>query len=285
MGQHFFLCFPALSVWQSHPLTVASVPSSHPSNPHHTYVVRCRNGETGRLKNIVLAEQANSTPKELDFKTAVITPVVLCGPYGTPLLPSIFNSGPEPTNILAIAGGTGVSLTLPVVLAASQSTAFSGAAIDFIWIIRRVSNIEWIASEVETLKYLSRNIGVHLRIHIYVTRASDVVSETTTIMNKEKDSASDNVEPILSEISARSEDDGKYNVTHLNCQHPSLQNIVSEFMETQASAEFRTRVIASGPAEIGHHLRTIVAGYNDGPKVMKGDKRWDVDLHWDDRTG
>jgi predicted ferric reductase len=29
VGQHYFLTFPALTIWQSHPFTVASVPGQH----------------------------------------------------------------------------------------------------------------------------------------------------------------------------------------------------------------------------------------------------------------
>ncbi|KAF4624334.1 hypothetical protein G7Y89_g13838 [Cudoniella acicularis] len=166
VGQHFFLCFPELTIWQSHPLTVASVPEAHPNIPHHTYIIRCRKGETGRLKKLALGELPHETGKE----NKTTTPVTLCGPYGTAILLSRPNIGPEVTNILAIAGGTGVSLTLPLVLAATSSPFFSGVPIDFIWIIRRSSNMQWISSELEELKHRSSNANLNLRIHIFITQ-------------------------------------------------------------------------------------------------------------------
>jgi hypothetical protein len=64
---------------------------------------------------------------------SVITPVIPCGPYGKGLFRTAKNgSGPEITNILTIVVGTGVSLTLPLVLAATSDSAFDGAAIGFI---------------------------------------------------------------------------------------------------------------------------------------------------------
>jgi hypothetical protein len=47
----------------------------------------------------------------------------------------------------------------------------------------------------------------------------------------------------------------------------------------------RTRVIGSGPASMGHDLRAAVAKWNDGPKVLRDEKLWDMSLDWDDRMG
>ena len=41
-GQHFYLCFPSLSIWQSHPFTVASSPDASSKSQHHTYLLRAR---------------------------------------------------------------------------------------------------------------------------------------------------------------------------------------------------------------------------------------------------
>jgi predicted ferric reductase len=289
VGQHFFLCFPALTIWQSHPLTVASVPGAHPSIPHHVYIIRCRSGETRRLKALALTNASEVASQELGQSENATTPVILCGPYGTPLLPS---SG-DVTNILAIAGGTGVSLTLPVVLAATSSLAMSGAAIDFVWIIRRFSNMDWITAELNELKRRSSKKAVNLNIHIIITQEHDPKtfgSQQTHSQHEDKAKEVGN-KPVTTEtesLSSRSEKDFETpntTISYLNSRHPSLQDIVSGFIGTRASFEHRTKVIASGPAGIGHDLRAAVAGLNDGGKVWKGEKKWDVDLHWDDRMG
>lgn len=90
-GQHYYLTFPACGILQSHPFTVASTPRPSPGPPKHTYIIRCRGGMTKRLKKLVL-EQAASAKLS----------VILCGPYGHPLL-----KNREMSNILAVAGGTG----------------------------------------------------------------------------------------------------------------------------------------------------------------------------------
>ena len=291
VGQHFFLNFPALTIWQSHPLTVASVPTSPSALPHHTYIVRCRKGETGRLKGLALgyAQNHGSPPLEVDSSQPITTPVILCGPYGTALLPK--KSIPETTNILAIAGGTGVSLTLPVVLAATSSQAFERAAVDFVWIIRRTSNIQWIAAELQELKSRSALDNTNLNIHIFITQekeasASNPSSPQMSALD-EKTTAEIDIKPLSLPSSSSSEkapsSNENFNITYLNSAHPSLHEIIDTFMESRAQTEYRTRVIASGPASMGQDLRTVVAKRNDGGKVLKGDMRWDVDLTWDDR--
>jgi ferric-chelate reductase len=65
--------------------------------------------------------------------------------------------------------------------------------------------------------------------------------------------------------------------------HPSLLEVVRDFMEERAVGAFRTRVVASGPRGMGSDLRAAVACVNDGRKVWKGDARYDVDLEWEVR--
>jgi len=302
VGQHFFLCFPALTIWQSHPLTVASVPEPHPACLQHTYIIRCRKGETGRLKTLALSESTDSSIKEPD--TPITTPVILTGPYGTPLLPYLPNTGPEITNMLAIAGGTGISLTLPVILAATSTPIFANAAIDFIWIVRRSTNVQWISQELDELKSCAQLTGWNLRMHIYITQEKEAsASETNSLHDEagEKGEAGESITPIAEGCcssdtsteksgtgvccSANTGSSGKgkqcreFCTTYMNSCHPSLDDIVSSFVENRAHSSHRTRVIASGPAGMGHDLRAAVAKVNDGGKVWRGDMRWDVDLH------
>ncbi|CAG8949888.1 hypothetical protein HYFRA_00004216 [Hymenoscyphus fraxineus] len=286
VGQHFFLCFPALTIWQSHPLTVASVPEPHPALPHHTYIIRCRSGETKRLKELALG---NINGRDGAPLSSTNTPVILCGPYGTALLPSHPNTGHEASNILAIAGGTGISITLPLVLAATTSPAFTGVPIDFVWMIRRSANKKWIAAELEELKRRSRTEKLDLRIHIYITQESSESDKTELIEDRDSTSktADEMIEPNSNSCcsSSSTSSNPNYKIAYMDAQHPSLGSIVSNFLESRAQSNLKTRVVASGPQSMGADLRSAVARANDGSKVWKGDMRWDVELEWDDRMG
>lgn len=268
-GQHFFLTFPALTIWQSHPFTILSTSTSDAASAH-TYIARCRKGETGRLKNLILATE--------NQEKTTITPVILCGPYGTDLVPT---QG-EVTNILAISGGTGVSLTLPVVMVATNSPAHARAAIDFIWMIRRASNMEWVASEMEELKRRAKLSNINLRIHIYITQERS--TSISTQAQGGKTSLDIGVNSVAgSQSSVASIREENFHMTFMDDHHPSLRDVVANFMETRADSAYRTKVIASGPRGMGGDLRAAVAASNDGAKVWRNEKRFDVSLEWDDR--
>ncbi|KAG4029302.1 hypothetical protein MFRU_016g00580 [Monilinia fructicola] len=251
IGQHFYLCFPALTPWQSHPLTVASLPSYH-----HTYLIRCRRGETRNLKTLAQS-QPHST-----------TPIILSGPYGPPLLPPTPTQ--EPTNILAIAGGTGVSLTLPLILALTAPSSSSSSpppAIDFIWIIRRTTSLNWLSPELQDLRQRAQSPTHNLRIRIYVTQESDP-------------------HPHPHHATAASPDDPPFQIHHLHAcprRRPDIRALVHGFVRERARRAFRTRVVGSGPRGMGLDLRGAVAGCCDGGVVWRGGKAGDVELVWDDR--
>lgn len=273
LGQHFFLCFPALSIWQSHPLTVASLPSNH-----HTYIIRCRSGETGNLKNLALDNQAT-------------TPVILSGPYGE----NILAPKEEPTNILAIAGGTGISTTLPLILAATSrdATIYEGRAIDFVWIVRRSSCLDWIKAELEEIGRRTSDAGLNIHIHIYITQEegpSPKGRAAETILNDEK-AIEMNDEAVTNSISSLTSggehaDVPLFKTSYLGgckCCHPDLKKMVREFMQERAGTGYRTRVVASGPKGLGRDLRSAVAECNDGARVLRGERTGDVELVWDAR--
>lgn len=253
--------------------------ASLPSN-HHTYIIRCRSGETGNLKKLALDNQ-------------LTTPIILSGPYGEALL----KPKEEPTNILAIAGGTGVSLTLPLILAstASNTTVYEGRAIDFVWIVRRSSCLAWISEELEEIKRRTKNSGLNLRVHIYITQEEEnsregeekteeiMINDERLVMKSEGKALSDSVSSFSSAGIYRT---GAFKVSWLGgckCRHPDLKELVKNFMQERAGHGYRTRVIASGPKGMGADLRSAVAECNDGGAVFRGEKKGDVELVWDAR--
>jgi len=69
------------------------------------------------------------------------TPMILNGVYGARALDR------GATNILAIAGGTGITYTLPIVYETLQKQPAIKSAIHLVWIIRGTSHLQWIQPE------------------------------------------------------------------------------------------------------------------------------------------
>ncbi|KAF2737245.1 hypothetical protein EJ04DRAFT_431288 [Polyplosphaeria fusca] len=293
VGQHFYLTFPALSIWQSHPFTPASMPPIETVPPAHAYIIRARNGETGKLA--ALAEAGEKGNGE-DFKTSVI----LTGPYGCSVVDR------EVSNLLAIAGGTGVSFTLPIINAALSDESSHTRNIEMVWIVRHPENLAWIAPELLALKSrLARGtsadrtekggaVTLHpskrLRIRIFVTRAPETATHIhpkhgDTEKDVEISSASSSTSVSnISGIQDLLKPQPDFHVTYLDHAHPLIPGIIDSFMDETVESG-RTQVAASGPPAFGTDIRAAVARRNEGRRVWRRDERGDVECVWDDRMG
>ena len=289
IGQHFFLTFPALSIWQAHPFTPASVPREG-GVQRHVYVVRACGGETKRLAEMV--EKAEGR-----FPVAqVTTPVILQGAFGG----SVVDRDVE--NVLAVTGGTGITYVVPVLMAALQEES-RASNIELVWTVRHAENLAWMGPE---LAYLKAQIGrverehdagdkvpivaekpkKRFRIRIYVTRPRTMQEQSTTRNGKKEldggavsvaSEAEEDLEDLLCECPG-------FSVTYLNSGRPDVSNMVNTFME-QTVEEGRTQVVGSGPPELGTQLRAAVASHNVPGEVWRGNARGDVECVWDDRVG
>lgn len=266
-GQHFYLCFPSLSIWQSHPFTVSSVPDFRSNVQHHTYLLRGRKGQTAQLAT--LAGQSD-------------VPVIMTGPYG-PGYPRHTTD-----NMLAVAGGTGVTFTYPIVMASLRQLIVPQATVDFVWVIRRAQDLLWLNSEFEQLKeMLSTNPG--LRISIFVTREDQPhipiccnrPSKQPQRREDPEKGASANVSSGSSEISNRATlqellavDHERFHVELLGSHHPTMPTVVSSFMERANKRGGYIQIVGSGPDAMGSDLRTAIS------KVEEKDG---LDFYWDSR--
>ncbi|KAF1993568.1 hypothetical protein P154DRAFT_449822 [Amniculicola lignicola CBS 123094] len=307
IGQHFYITFPSLSVWQSHPFTPASTPPTSLVPPKHTYIIRARSGETGKLAQLV------ETAATAEDKTSIFTtPVVMLGPYGQSIIDT------EASNFVAIAGGTGISFTLPAIIAALANPSPHTRNIEFVWIIPHIDNLAWIAPELTALKShlavlqhesgeMERDTKMQLkpiissdkrfRIRIFVTRGAETRTHIPILLTNtsptDKDMhisspSSRSSTPVSHSHSAHIKDlliaHPDFEVTYLDHQHPDIPSILGSFVDGTVESG-RTRVIGSGPAALGTDLRKAVAGRNGGAGVWRGDERGDVELVWDDRLG
>ncbi|KAJ8126855.1 hypothetical protein O1611_g6782 [Lasiodiplodia mahajangana] len=275
IGQHFYLCFTESSIWQSHPFTPLNLPQIRNGSVAHSYIFRAKKGETRKVTDLALRKLAQSPN--------ATTPVILTGPYGESIAETLT---PE-DNVLCVAGGTGITYVLPVLLDLVQKPAVKERKIQLIWAIRRKADLCWVEQEIVAINNAAVSHGI--QVHIYVTRESD--SSASSIQDEKL------TEQVLDEKEAcgapscpstsingietpMSLDIQKIGSRGLN-QHPDLTSLVGDFVDNTVRGP--TKVFGSGPGGMISDLRSIVAACNSGAKVWRGNERFDVSLICDDR--
>lgn len=284
IGQHFYLCFTEGSIWQSHPFTPLNNPVVKGGKVTHSYIMRAKGGETRKLAEIAATKLASP----VDGAAAATTPVILTGPYGESLMESVT---PD-TNVICVAGGTGITYVLPVLLELARHARPSDRAIELIWVMRHTNNVDWVQRELDTLYSVQKSL--RLKIRLFATRDASVpVSDNDSKPSSigEKSPATHAVGTVGSTVGLSAGDQKEVNVegavekiggdkTEAQ-RHPDLTQLVQDFVETTVRGQ--TTVFASGPGGMISDLRTIVAGCNSASKVWQGDERYDVNLVCDDR--
>ncbi|KPI37633.1 Ferric transmembrane component 4 [Cyphellophora attinorum] len=207
VGQHFYLCFPESSIWQSHPFTPLSLPGIGKEGQKHTYVFRAKGGETSKVAEIarrkVLELNDSQSYSRDDSKSTTVLPdalrsqarnknptprtaVILQGPYGTSHVERLTH---EPdVNVLLVAGGSGITFVLPVLFHLMTLPipvrAGRDRRIELVWAIRRRNDMEWIRPELDTLMAASKRMN--LAIRIFVTR-EDKASAASNLEDVERE--------------------------------------------------------------------------------------------------
>jgi ferric-chelate reductase len=154
-GQHVFVHFPTISPLQSHPFTIASVPNSK----ELTFVVQAKAGFSRRLYNRAIS----SLPTTSEPSKGKSYVVLVDGPYGRP--PNFL----QYDTLVLIAGSTGATFTVPILLQAVQTSAKCVRRIEFLWIVKAGAHFEWFAREIEDAMEAAVERGIELEITCCVT--------------------------------------------------------------------------------------------------------------------
>ncbi|KAJ5495936.1 hypothetical protein N7539_001052 [Penicillium diatomitis] len=270
IGQHYFLCFPQTGIWQSHPFTPLNAPEVVKGKVKHTYIIRAKSGETKKLADRAAAG-------------SMFMPVILSGGYGESIEQGLYSD----TNIICIAGGTGIAYVLPLLLSLVKQIPSSDRKIDLVWVMRHTSNVEWIRPELDILRAARK--ALNLRIRMVATR--DVSSANSSHDNVLRSTQEDEKQIATSQqrFSALGDlCDCAFDVplklgggaSDLS-RRPDLRKLVTGFLESTTSGP--TRIFTSGPGGMLSELREIVAACNSPLKIWNGQERFDVDLVYDDR--
>jgi ferric-chelate reductase len=241
--------------------------------------MRARGGETKKMAELAV--------KKLQSSETATTPIILTGAYGE----STMDHVTPDTNIVCVAGGTGIAYVLPVLLELARSPISRDRKIELIWAIRHATDAEWVQEEMDLLQQAQK--ALNLKIRVYATRDASSRTGSQVRMEDEKD-AKDTARPVPSSSSSSSD------VIDESCacgadvpvrkigqgiededRHPNLPKLVNDFVSNTITGP--TTVFASGPGGMISDLRTIVAGCNSAGQVWKGNERFDVKLVCDDR--
>lgn len=276
VGQHYYLCFTESSIWQSHPFTPLNAPIVEKGIVKHSYIMRAKSGETKKV--------ADLAAKKLGDSQSATTSVILTGAYGEATMDHVALD----TNIVCVAGGTGIAYVLPVLLELARSPVSPDRKIELIWAIRHANDADWVREELDLLRQARK--ALNLKIRVYATR--DVGNAPPPSVEKEINNETKQVSSSSSSSSSSDFDDNCPCGTEVPVakighgtvdeeRHPDLPKLISEFVANTVRGP--TMVFASGPGSMISDLRTIVAERNSGSKVWKGDERFDVKLVCDDR--
>ncbi|KAF4589097.1 Ferric-chelate reductase [Ophiocordyceps camponoti-floridani] len=253
VGQHFFLCFPRCSFWQSHPFTPLNLPVLRNGSVRHSYIIRSMGGETRKL-----------TARHPS------TSVLLTGPYGEDVASRVASR-----NVICVAGGTGIAYVMPLLLRLAQQQPIPDRRIELVWAVRHLSHVEWVREEMDSLQRSQKTLN--LTVRVFATRDGETPLRDKAEAVSADPSPSD--EPVNNNdgMSIHKTGDG---VTE-SSRHPDLHRLVTDFVESTVSGP--TAIVASGPGGVLTDLRAVAAGINSPSKVWKGKTRFDVDLILDDR--
>jgi predicted ferric reductase len=288
VGQHYYLTFPESSIWQSHPFTPVSLPVYGADTQKHSYIFRAKRGETKKIAEMSVSRIAHKDNEDshVGLLSEARVSVLMTGPYGERATSNLELNA----NVICIAGGTGITYVLPVLLELASRPQKPERQMALVWAVRRRSDIDWVAPEVAVLKRKCRNLRTSM--HIYVTRAgaeTDIappaISEkaATTACHKEVNlgsSSESSTQDAVSALSVHGVSRLDLNLDHVQAR-PDLDTTVHDFVS--GTVRGGTDVFASGPGSMISDLRRIVASANKGGDVWKGNDRWDVRLTCDDR--
>ena len=240
VGQHFYLTFADGGIWQSHPFTPLNLPGRRQS-----YVLRAKSGETKRIAAL-----------EKDT-----TGVILTGPYGE----TINETLDDDSNVLCIAGGTGICFVMPVLLDLARRKEGGKGKVELFWVVRSAQHAEWVAKELEEL-----NESGDVKVVIHSTGSASAGSSFVT-------SRSGGTSPTEEEGEEKNLPMGDMGA---GLGRPDLKHKVEAFV---MGSEGAVTVFVSGPGGMTSDVRDGVADCNSAKAVWRGEQSGEVKLVYDER--
>ena len=288
-GSFVLLSLPRFGLGQSHPATVASIPSSHEGKL--VLILRAHRGFTSRIhaneSTVSLHGGSASSESPQNSKTTHLA--LIDGPYGGTQL-----NFASYTYVLLIAGSTDVTFTLPVLLdlalrAEKQKPLVKH--VTFIWAVKTSACTSWIDSELKHAGSELQKAGIELGIRIFVTADEEFVEveggkpfsaeachcdkgneECSCISPFPKLSPNAKPNVLAEQIKTQERTNeaaeetrrqellsytSRCSVTTIQSGRPDLKEIIKE---AQGKADGEIGVAVCGPVELTAETRRVVAG-------------------------
>jgi NAD(P)H-flavin reductase len=279
-GQFVLLCIPRIGFGQSHPATIASIPSSH--NGDLIFFLRARKGWTEKI----LRQASPSKPGKLESMGGERAFVALIdGPYG-----GTHSDFAAFDTTLLVAGSTGVTFTLPILLDIAQRATKQKLPLrdlTFVWAIKHAEAVEWIKDELQGAVEKLHGAGIETRVLIFVT-CDDTITETgngsekctcnsspcrciQTLHNSDDPDRIEESSPPSSEPNAIQLGFGT-----LRAGRPDVKSLIWNLL---GEANGETGVGVCGPLGLASEVRNIVATASDARGVHKGTGAEGIYLH------
>ncbi|SJX60428.1 related to Ferric reductase transmembrane component 1 precursor [Sporisorium reilianum f. sp. reilianum] len=237
-GQHFFLRFPGINrsaPYQSHPFTVANLPSpdSH-TDSHLVFFFKARDGLTHTIWQQLIRQPA------VKGKVSTVLTVALDGPYGSPFHTAAYHAD------LLVAGGVGMTSVLPALMSlcvaarASRGRVTESVAVH--WSVATLRVFEAFEASLRPMLEHLRALGIDASLDVYCREHA--------LAQSEKDDAASTASSAPAKSPVR-----------IHADRMDVPAVVSGFVDDAARTKHARTVGVSvcGPASMTNETANTVA--------------------------
>jgi ferric-chelate reductase len=172
-GAFVLLSIPRFGFAQSHPATIASIPTSHGGDL--IFILKSHGGFTKRILGSCsnLSVSPESSKKADSSQSAQAAPkayrAFIDGPYG-----ASHASFAAFDTVILIAGATGITFILPLLLdiahrAAELKQKLPVRRVEVVWMVKSSSCKGWVAEELQSAFEKLQAVGIEMGVRLYVT--------------------------------------------------------------------------------------------------------------------
>ena len=312
-GEHVFLSLPRFGVFQSHPATILSTPTSHGGDL--IFIFKAHKGFTSRVLKSATSSAASLLPiktetsaygSNVDSAESAIPQeakyvALISGPYG-----SSHSDFAAFSSTVLIAGSTGITFTLPILLniaERAQNCVLPVSHVKLVWIVKSSAWTSWVAEELRSASKKLGKARITYNVDIFVTcdekmAGSDPIDTSAipfSATGKSEGCQCTNTEGpccCTADITAVSPAESCCNKDTTDSLRPPRPN-VADFATVQSgrptienliwdvldAAEGETGIAVCGPHALNARCRRAVSGISDARGVHKGTGAQGVYLH------